>query len=341
MMDISIPYYEDNSRVSNSAIGYFLKSPRYFREKMLGIAPNESTSSLRKGTMIHEYILQPECFNDDYIVCPKSTITPVSANQKKFCEAILNSTEIEPQKAAVAAYKSSYSIVGKSNETIASESLKMAENLKDYIELMKSGKTIISEYDLNKCEALRMNLETHLAASNMLNKKNVEEHHEFHINWEYKDVPCKSLIDCIQFDHKNKVCTIIDLKTTAKIDHFEQSVKNYDYCRQLWFYTLAARWYIENELKDTENHWNFEHYIIALSTDNDNTVRVFQFDQDNFIKPSRIIRDVMDDIHWYIKNSENEDNPKRLLDSMCFDDLWSHTREYWENDGIEHLNLDL
>lgn len=337
-MDISIPYYEDNSRVSNSAIGYFLKSPRYFREKMLNIAPNESTSSLRKGTMIHEYILQPEYFNDDYIVCPKSTITPVSANQKKFCEAMLNSTEIEPQKAAVAAYKSSYSIVGKSDETIASESLKMAENLKDYIELMKSGKTIISEYDLSKCEALRLNMETHLAASNMLNKKNVEEHHEFHINWEYNNVPCKSLIDCIQFDYTNKICTIIDLKTTAKIDHFEDSVKNYDYCRQLWFYKLAAEWYLKNELNEVG--WQFEWYIIALSTDQDNTVRVFQFDQDNFIKASETIYRVMCDIRWFMSEILYLAESHSPLEESIHDEMWEHTREYWENNGIEHLNLE-
>ena len=67
-MDISIPYYEDLNRISNSNIGWFLKKgPRYLKE-MLDGKEGLKASFLDKGTMIHEYILQPEEFWKDYII---------------------------------------------------------------------------------------------------------------------------------------------------------------------------------------------------------------------------------------------------------------------------------
>ena len=60
-MDISIPYYEDNSRISNSALGWFIKyGPQYLRNMLDGKEEGLKGSFLEKGTMIHEYILQPD-----------------------------------------------------------------------------------------------------------------------------------------------------------------------------------------------------------------------------------------------------------------------------------------
>ena len=65
-MDISIPYYEDKSRINNTAIGWFLfGGPSYFRKKMSGEIPDEESRAMSKGTMIHMWLLQP----DEFQVC--------------------------------------------------------------------------------------------------------------------------------------------------------------------------------------------------------------------------------------------------------------------------------
>ena len=52
-MDISIPYYEDMSRISNSNIGWFLKKgPRYLKDMLDGKIEGLKASFLDKGTMI-------------------------------------------------------------------------------------------------------------------------------------------------------------------------------------------------------------------------------------------------------------------------------------------------
>ena len=60
-MNIEIPYYEDNTRISNSNIGWFLnKGPRYLKAMLDGKEEGLKLPQLEKGTMIHEYILQPD-----------------------------------------------------------------------------------------------------------------------------------------------------------------------------------------------------------------------------------------------------------------------------------------
>ncbi|MEE3485842.1 MAG: hypothetical protein VZQ98_16170, partial [Bacteroidales bacterium] len=124
-MNIDTPYYEDHERVSNSSIGWFLKGgPSYFYKMWKGELPSESTPQLQRGTMIHSYILTPEEFQKDYVVWDKSR--PTSAQQEKFCQALANTLEIEPDKAVLSAYKEAYSTAGKSEKTMLSEGLKIA-----------------------------------------------------------------------------------------------------------------------------------------------------------------------------------------------------------------------
>lgn len=48
-MDISIPYYEDKTRISNSNIGWFLnKGPAYLHKMLTEDVPEEKKSSARK-----------------------------------------------------------------------------------------------------------------------------------------------------------------------------------------------------------------------------------------------------------------------------------------------------
>ena len=214
-MDISIPYYEDFTRISNSNIGWFLnKGPAYLHKKLSGQLEDETSQSMTKGTMIHEYLLQPEEFQKDYVVWDKSR--PSSINEERFCQALADSLEIEPNKSLLSAYKAAYSTSGKSDDKILSEATKKASTLKEYIEFLKSRdqREMITPYSANQLMKIKENISNHKAACKLLlpaDNKNV--FHEFHINWEYisskyNDIeftcPCKSLLDSVSFDYDNK-----------------------------------------------------------------------------------------------------------------------------------------
>ena len=344
-MNIDIPYYEDRTRISNSNIGWFLqKGPAYLHKMLTDPPPEEKNATLERGTMIHEYLLQPEEFQKDYVVWDKSR--PSSAQQEKFCQELANTIEIEPDKAVLSAYKAAYSTRGKADDKMLSEGLEIASTLKDYIDFLKlhDGRIMISPWDAKMLEKIKQNFQSHKLAYDLLwplgRYKNapyltvyedenihVETHHEFHINWTYyvkmaDGVECKSLLDSLTLDFKDKKATIMDLKTTAKLWHFEDSIDQYDYCRQLCYYYQAVVWYLKYELKEDPNSWTFEFYIIGIDTTGSYEIRVFKLDYYMIDSRKATIMNAMKDIMWH------QDNNK-----------WEHSRAYYEGDGSETLDL--
>ena len=341
-MEIKIPYYEDLTRISNSNIGWFLqKGPAYLHKMLTNPPPEEKNYVLERGTLIHMYLLQPEEFRNTYVVWDKSR--PTSAQQEKFCQALASTLEIEPNRAILSAYKEAYSTAGKSEDKMLSEGLKIASTLKDYIDFLKAndGRIMITPSEYKMLEKIKYNIYSHKLANLIVwpgNGKNdtystgvhfdtakKDMYHEFHINWEwYGEMPvaCKSLLDGLTLDFKNKKAIIYDLKTTAKLWHFEESIEMYDYCRQLCYYTLAVRWYLKNECGEDPKEWEFKYYIIGIDTTGSYEIRVFEIDEAAVLVREFTIADALMDIAWHQANNK-----------------WEHSREYYEGDGSESLNL--
>ena len=356
-MDISTPYYEDLTRISNSNIGWFLnKGPAFLHKMLTDPPPEEKNPVLERGTLIHMYLLQPEEFLKTYVVWDKSR--PFSAQQEKFCQALASSLEIEPNRAILSAYKEAYSTAGKSEDKMLSEGLKIASTLKDYIDYLKDPekKQMITPSEYQMLKKIKYNFKAHKLAWNLLwplgedpkvpmvltdngPKEVVKACHEFHINWEYEFdtfcnkrslpedvvhvvIKCKSLLDGLTLDFKNKIATIYDLKTTAKLWHFEESIEMYDYGRQIAYYKNAVWWYLKNECDEDPNDWNFKYYIIGIDTTGSYEIRVFEIQEQLIVDRDKIIFKVMLKIGWHQQNNK-----------------WEHSREYYEGDGSESLNL--
>ena len=334
--EYDIPYYEDNTRISNSAIGWFLnKGPAYFRNMLDGKEKGLDLPQLRKGTMIHEFLLQPDQFWNDYVLFDGEK--PKSAQAQKFCENLINTVEIELNKQLSEAYRKSYSIVGKSEDKILSEALKISVEYKDYIEAIKSKKILISQYDLDQLMKIQHNVGEHKLARQLIRRAGdhggIHVYHEFQINWDYWIIDesnhglitCKSLLDSCTFNFETKTCTIMDIKTTAKLWHFEDSMKEFDYCRQLCFYKEAVYWYMKNVLKLSEdeiNEWKFEYYIVAIDTIGSNEIRVFKLSTYQVSSRGVVIHDFMLNWFWHTITKE-----------------YDHSRAYYVGDGSETLNL--
>lgn len=323
-MIIDIPYYEDNTRISNSSIGWFLrKGPKYLRDMLDGKEKGLDLPQLKKGTMIHEYILQPEEFWKDYIILEYEV--PKVKQQKDFCIAYANSLELVEDKKLLEAYRSSYSNT-KSSEIALNEARELCKKYKTYIEALQSekdNKIPISFADLEMLKKIRKNLEEHEAANKLLFDvpTTYNCHNEFHINWEYDNVPCKSLLDRVMFDHVNKKIILIDLKTTSNVYDFKHSVEEFDYYRQLAFYICAITWYMLEVLNYNVDDYDLECYIIAIQTNGNYEVRVFDmFNEEELLNRKDIISNTIQEISYHISSGN-----------------WEHTRKYYENEGIEEL----
>lgn len=326
-MIIDCEYYSDSSRISNSAIGWFLKKgPRYYRDMLDGKEEGLKLPQLEKGTMIHEYILQPEDFWNDYMILEYEI--PKVKQQKDFCDwyATLKATNPleDNDKILLDAYNNAYSnkLSNEAKLAIAKDfELKYSEYIKS--RSLEQTKKVISFADLNMLKNIKKNIDEHKKANELLtNDSGCECHNEFHINWEdpkYK-LPCKSLLDRVKIDHVNKKITVIDLKTTADVYNFKHSVETYDYYRQIAFYLLAITWYMNDKEIDISDY-DCEAYIIAIQTNSNNEVRVFNMLNENELMNSKdIIFDTLSELSYHYQSNN-----------------WDHTRNYYENDGTEEL----
>lgn len=328
-MDISIPYYEDLTRISNSNIGWFLKKgPRYLKE-MLDGKEGLKASFLDKGTMIHEYILQPEEFWKDYIILDFAV--PKVKQQKDLLEFYSTARLVDPfaseDDILLKSYEAAYNN-NKSKEKKIQEAKELVELYQNYIEYFrnKDSKKVISFADLNMLKAIKKNMEDHKKANELLFNypETFEVHNEFHINWEYPnasslgDLPCKSLLDRVMIDHTNKKIILVDIKTTADVYNFKHSVEEFDYCRQLAYYWLAIHWYFKNELKLNIEEYEYETYIVAVQSHDGYEVRVFKFNPKAIEERLVTIDYAIKRIAWHKNNN-----------------LWDHMKEYYDEDGAE------
>ena len=322
-MKIDIPYYEDNTRISNSAIGWFLKKgPRYLRDMLDGKEKELKLPQLERGTMIHEYILQPDEFWNNYTILDYEV--PKVKQQKDFCEAYANSLELTEDDKMLQAYKSSYSN-NKSSDIVLKEAAELCKKYASYIEAIqqqKENKKVISGADLNMLKNIKNNIEQHKKANELLQDiPGVETHNEFHINWECKGIKCKSLLDRCIFDYANQKIILIDLKTTSDVWNFKHSVEEFDYYRQIAYYLSAITWYMYQDQDIDISNYDFKAYIIAIQTNGNNEVRVFNmFNEKELLDRKNIISEALTEISYHISSNN-----------------WDHSRIYYESDGTEEL----
>lgn len=330
-MDISIPYYKDNSRISNSAIGWFLKyGPQYLKDMLDGKEEGIKGDFLEKGSMIHEYILQPDEFWKDYEILDFAV--PKVKQQKDLLDKyneLCNTNPLESQdKLKLQAYKFAYNNK-KSNEKCIEEAEGLIMIYQDYLEYLtkKQDKKIISFADLQMLKKIKTNLEEHKKANELLwhLPQTFECHNEFHINWEvpkYNNIKCKSLLDRVCFDHINKKIILIDLKTTQNVYNFKHSVEEYDYFRQIAYYGLAIQWYMQEVLNLNTEDYDFEAYIIAIGKDKNNQIRVFNMNiKQTLSEKVDLISEALKKIAYHITS-----------------DNWKHSKEYYDSTGIEDLS---
>ena len=330
-MDISIPYYEDTSRISNSALGSFLKyGPLALKDIIEGNNEQLNLPQLEIGTMIHEYILQPEEFWKDYIILDFAV--PKVKQQKDLCELYYTYKQVDPLASEddiiLKAYNTAYSNK-KSNDIKLKEAKEILDLYSNYIEYYanKDSKKVISFADLNTLKKIKTNLEEHKKANELLwhLPDTYECHNEFHINWEvskFNDLKCKSLLDRVCFDHVNKKIILIDLKTTQNVYDFKHSIEEYDYYRQIAYYGLAIQWYMQEVLNLNTEDYDFEAYIIAIGKDKYNQIKVFNMNNQQILSEKvDLITETLSKISYHITS-----------------DNWKHSKEYYDSTGVEEIS---
>jgi hypothetical protein len=148
----------------------------------------------------------------------------------------------------------------------------------------------------------------------------IKSFNEFAVYWEYpieyegERVKCKSLIDRLVVDHKNKKVTIVDLKTTSVLGDMSSIIEDRNYYRQLAYYRLAVQ-----HSQKIPNDYEIEAYIVSVNTQDPFECRVYKLTDDEYQKQVLEINKLMEQISWH-----------------WFTNQWDYSRTYYEGDGTEN-----
>lgn len=318
-------YFHLKGLVSNSSLGWLLKSVRKFK-KFLDGTIDESTSYFKFGTLMHMYILENDLFNKEVAVI--DYITPKSPQQKKFCEDFVQYKKKNTiKKAAITAYQDSYKISGK-EEVWHEKAVGLHKELKQYIKYLSTtpNKQVISTKDYEKLKDIEREVKGHKMASKLLYGESkvidtgVDHYNELVVLWEYNKIKCKSMLDKVIVDRNNKTIILVDLKSTANLTTFDESFTTYEYARQLAFYWMAIQKQ-SKELFDISNleEWKAETKIVAIDKIS-NEVKTFPITDSKIFIAAKDLKHLLRKATWHITNNK-----------------WDYSQEYYEGNGEEQL----
>lgn len=321
--------------VSNSSLSWFEISPKYYKERSEGNIDIPDKDYFDIGTKVHYYLLQPDLFKQLYVYLEYDT--PKGDKQKKFCVDYVNlkhKAKKNDEDAAIRSYEKNYVVKAKSKDKIKEEALDLYKSLRKYLHYLEAAneyKDILNYTTVKYLEEIKKQVSNHKLANELLGNdliaSDYEEYNEFNIEWYHpimKDVMCSSTLDRLVIDHNKKEIKIIDLKTTSKLSKFEESFKSFKYYRQVAYYWMAVEYYFKSTYSDKNfDEYDKKTYIIAFQTNNNTNTsnlltecEVFNIGQEWLIKGKKETEDLFTKLIWHYDNN-----------------LWEHTREYYEGSG--------
>lgn len=258
--------YKESKAINNSLLQYIDPtqggSPMKFKKTFEEGFKDEPGSHFELGTLVHQYMLEPENFavmptdslgekgrqvanalwdNHYHLLKEKSIDLEDIIENQKYWESLVNEFSYQNPKWAME---------------------KRVENLqKEVIPFIKTriqyqGKTLITDKTLNiimNCAATFNRNEATSSYFHLPELDYLEVHNELEILWSKRIsgvmMELKSKLDKVIINHQTKEVFLIDLKTTGKeVDLFIESFDKYNYLQQMTFYKNALEWYLKNVL---------------------------------------------------------------------------------------------
>jgi len=324
-----VDYHSLTGYVSNSSLNLLRKSVRKFKKFINGEYKEENTSYYDVGTAVHMAILEPEKYKIE-VVAIDYTI-PKSPKQKQFCADFieLRKNKKKVKDSYLEAYVSNYSIPANNSEKWVEKAEQLYKDLKPYIKYLVTSpnKLVISPKTRSNIEDIKNGIKVHQMASKLLLDPSIVgddilRFNELQILWEWKGIKCKSMLDRLLIDKKNKIISIVDIKTTANITEFRESFMKYGYDRQIAFYSLALYAKIEEIAgitKEELEDYKTEFLIVAIDKGT-TEIRVFPIEETVINTALLQIRKLLTKAKWHFDNKK-----------------WDYSMEYYLSGGYDEL----
>jgi len=251
-----------NHRISISGLNLLARSPRAYK-KYIEDPRDEESEALRKGSALDCMLTEPDKFDERFAVADN---TPPGGMMGEFVRVFLDfrtRSNDDSEAAFDAALKTAYKISGFKIKFESVIKKFEADDIQEYVKFVidSKGKTILSPNEwvsaLGMKEMLLNNEFTKEYLVHLPSNPMIDEHNQLVIEWTYKGIQCKSILDKVLVDHDEKRIIPMDIKTTSKgTGNFIQSFIRYGYFRQCSFYVHAIRYWLYNISEiDNPNDW--------------------------------------------------------------------------------------
>jgi hypothetical protein len=248
-------FYKKPFEFSYSSLNKLLWNPQAFYQiYVLGNREEKTESYLVNGKIIHCLLLEPEKFNDQFIVSPAKL--PTDSTRSVVDRVYAHAVELQANGDARTEFTDfSDAVLDVLKDINLHQSLKTDQQRIDkmytaeamnYWEFLKAkgNKTLIDQETYDFCKTgvdlIKMNPEIcDLIGCNITDFSNKEVFNELFVNAQMNNKPfgVKGIIDNLVIDHDKKIIYINDIKTTSKdLKDFPSSIEFYNYSLQAAMY---------------------------------------------------------------------------------------------------------
>jgi len=282
-------FYSSKFYFSYSGINKLLFSPSWFYNHYILKEQEDSVDShLINGRVIHCLLLNPEDFDDEFIIVPGTL--PGTSNRsivdeifKIHLESSDDSLTLDKYETAIVDLLEKINLHQKlKTDEARVKKIVTADNI-SYFEFLKSkqGKTLVDNKTLSYCKECVDSIKENesVIALMQLGESDLEVHNEIKVTTDQLvngkfAFGFKGILDNVVIDKEKKILFINDLKTTGKpLIDFPESVEYYRYWLQAAiYYSLAYYRYIAD--KEDHQEWSIQFTFVVV--DKYNQVYPFQ-----------------------------------------------------------------
>jgi hypothetical protein len=319
-------FYNETFYFSYSSINKLLFSPSMFYSHYILRQKEDSTDShLVSGRVLHCLLLEPENFNDHFIVMPGKMPNDnirllldtlfkndYLINQNDTLELDDFRDAIITQLVVMNLYQSL--VDDKKDITNTGDKKRLdkvlTEQNKEYFNFLKAkeNKTVVDQLTLDACNESVMALRNNLTVNQLLqigvNDPNIKILNEQALKTEpakYK-FGFKGILDNVVLDYNTKTLFVNDLKTTGKpLQDFPNAVEYYKYWIQAVMYQQLC-WV--NYIKDLPDAKDWRIIITFIVIDKYNQIYPFQVSRDTLIQWKEKFQEILTVIDYHYSNRD-------------------------------------
>lgn len=310
-------FYKSDFYFSYSSINKLLYSPAaFYRHYILNQREDMVDAHLVAGKVVHCLLLEPDKFNDEFIVIPSNL---PKDNNRLLVDEVFKVFQSQPDTdLTLADFPDSIIsvLVGinlhQSLKTDEGRIAKMVtEQNTQYFEFLKvkQGKTIVDQTTLDTAKEsveLLRNHETVRSLMQLDNDKdeNIKIYNEegVQINSSKYKFGFKGILDNVVMDYNTKTLFINDLKTTGKaIQDFPDSVQYYKYWIQAVMYKQLSLGKYLRELPDAAE-WKV--VITFIVIDRANLIYPFQVSPETLKVWEENFKDILNVVDYHYSNKD-------------------------------------